>query len=156
MCVLTESSWAVSNTRAYQSSLDVPPPPGHLITIVKRLNKYHTNNIASPTHQTATPILKSVSRGQSTCLSIRPSCVEDAHISRPPYSPPARSSPRRLVAYRSSCIVDVEVHLLLPPPLARYRASLPLRIHAVAEDAAIHHVRSDRVPPNLDIPTDCV
>jgi hypothetical protein len=60
-------------------------------------------------------------------MSIKPCCVGDARMLLPPSSPREDGGMEWLFnAYRSSCIVGIQVHLLLPPPLAGYRFLLPL------------------------------
>ena len=133
--MLTEYRWggAVSNTRAYKSLLDVPPPPGCLITIVKGLGQYHTNNTTSPTYRTAFPHTK-------------------VHLTRAGDMHWQDGGMEWLFnVFQSSCIVGIQVHLLLPPPLVGYQSLLPLLIHAVTEDAVLYHIHSDRVPPLLNI-----
>ena len=105
------------------------------------------NNTPSPTYPTTLPTQKSASRRLATCI-----CISDARMLCPPNNPKWGGSLEWLFnVYRSSCIVGIQVHLLLPPPFTRYRSSLPLRIHAVAEDAAFNHICSDPVSPFLYI-----
>jgi hypothetical protein len=57
VCVLTcpPAGKAVSNTKAYQSPLDVPPPPRNLTTRIKAKLRITHHNPSSRTHQTSSP-----------------------------------------------------------------------------------------------------
>ena len=57
VCVLTcpPEVRAVSNTKAFQSPLDVPPPPRNLTTRIKAKLRITHHNPSSGTHQTSSP-----------------------------------------------------------------------------------------------------
>ena len=52
VCVLTcpPEVWAVSNTKAYQSPLDVPPPPRNLTTRIKAKLRPTHSKYSQPWH----------------------------------------------------------------------------------------------------------
>ena len=119
---------AVSNTKAYQSPLDVPPPPRNLTTRIKaKLRITHCNPL-SHTHQTSSSVESEGQCRAPVLVAVRgPSLVQ------------------------SSCICGVQAHLLLPPPAARYCPTLPHTLLTFVEDWAGRHIHCNRLPTNNNI-----
>ncbi len=104
VCVLTcpPEVRVVSNTKAYQSPLDVPPPPRNLTTRIKaKLRNTHCFRCLAPTRPPPQRKRVAVPR---TDVSVKS------------------------MSHHSSlfnCIRDVQAHLLFPPPAAQYCPPLP-------------------------------
>ena len=130
VCVLTcpPEVRAVSNTKAYQSPLDVPPPPRNLTTRIKaKLRNTPYSVVSHPPDS-------------SPCVGAWPS---RALMS----GPRARAITRSL----SNRVRTVQAHLLFPPPAPRYCPALPHALPAFVEDRASRHVHSDRLPTDIDV-----
>jgi hypothetical protein len=100
---------AVSNTKAYQSPLDVPPSPRNVTTRIKAKLRITHHNPSSRTHPKHPPPKKAEgSQGASASLLPRAG---------------VRTKKIGSSLIRSSCIRDVYIHHLLlplPPPAAQY------------------------------------
>ena len=100
-CVLTcpLAGEEVSNTKAYQSPLDVPPPPRNLTTRIKAKLRITHYNPSSRTHQTSSPIESARQPGHLHINVFTHRCwsQEDWVITRPiqlhPRSPDPSSVP---------------------------------------------------------------
>ncbi len=126
MCVLT---WAQArkdlfcNTRDFRAPLHGSPPPSLLITKVKGYLKAHSCLFTS-THQVSLPV-------PYECCLLRINHHHSPRPNSPPCPSETSSIPTKLVReqgrlsfIRSDCIVDVQAHRLLPPPLPWMRTML--------------------------------
>ncbi len=115
VCVLTcpLEGRAVSNTKAYRSPLDVPPPPRNLTTRIKaKLRTTHSSVVSYPPDSSPKG-----SVWQSHALML---------------GPRARAITRSLL----NAIQNVQAHLLFPPPASQYCPTLPHSLPAFVEDRA--------------------
>ena len=114
--------------RLSTSPLDMPPPLRNLTTrITAKLRITHCNPL-SRTHQTSSPVESERQCHAPVLVAIRgPSLVQ------------------------SSCICYVQVHLLFPPPAARYCPLLLFALHTFVKDRVGHHILRNRLRADIDI-----